>query len=258
MWDQFIYLFPNFRGCTVEVWKWINNFIPHFTGHVLTYPCWNCIIQSIVWTSQLANYHFIKPLQLIYRSCGITTIKCREMETLYLPAFRKGNVVHPSLVESPQRPVIKNLSVFLVVSLSKLLKMKQVDSMLLICEIIWRSDTSRCHSLVTDLNTLRPRKMDAISQTTFSNAFSWMKIFVPNGIFNNITALVQIMAWRRPGERNVNKRLSKQSRRRWIRAHYDIIVIENYLGCSFSLRVMSVLVQEMAWRTHATSHYLKQ
>ena len=27
------------------------------------------------------------------------------------------------------------------------------------------------------LNTLRPRQMDAISQTTFSNAFSWMKMF---------------------------------------------------------------------------------
>ena len=27
------------------------------------------------------------------------------------------------------------------------------------------------------VNTLRPRQMDAISQTTFSNAFSWMKMF---------------------------------------------------------------------------------
>ena len=26
-------------------------------------------------------------------------------------------------------------------------------------------------------NSLRPRQMDAISQTTFSNAFSWMKMF---------------------------------------------------------------------------------
>ena len=24
----------------VEVCKWISNFIPHFTGHVITYPCW--------------------------------------------------------------------------------------------------------------------------------------------------------------------------------------------------------------------------
>ena len=25
----------------VKVWKWISNFIPNFTGHVITYPCWD-------------------------------------------------------------------------------------------------------------------------------------------------------------------------------------------------------------------------
>ena len=30
---------------------------------------------------------------------------------------------------------------------------------------------------LSKLNTFRPRQMDAISQTTFSNGFSWMKIF---------------------------------------------------------------------------------
>ena len=24
---------------TVEIWEWISNFIPHFTGCVITYPC---------------------------------------------------------------------------------------------------------------------------------------------------------------------------------------------------------------------------
>ena len=38
MWDKITYSFPNFNGCTVEVWEWISNFIPHFTGHVITYP----------------------------------------------------------------------------------------------------------------------------------------------------------------------------------------------------------------------------
>ena len=54
-------------------------------------------------------------------------------------------------------------------------------------------------------------KMDAILQTPFSNAFSWnenawvpIKIslkIVPRGPINNIPALVQIMAWRRPGDK---------------------------------------------------------
>ena len=37
--DEIIHPFPN--GWTVEVWEWINDFIPHFIGHVITYPCWD-------------------------------------------------------------------------------------------------------------------------------------------------------------------------------------------------------------------------
>ena len=54
-------------------------------------------------------------------------------------------------------------------------------------------------------------KMAVISQTILSNAFSWMKIlefrlkislkFVPESPINNIPPLVQIMAWRRPGDK---------------------------------------------------------
>ena len=58
--------------------------------------------------------------------------------------------------------------------------------------------------------------MDAISQSPFSIAFSWMNIFefwltfdwlkfVPNGSINNIPATVQIMAWRRPGDKTLSE-----------------------------------------------------
>ena len=56
--------------------------------------------------------------------------------------------------------------------------------------------------------------MAAISQMTFSNAFSWTKMyeymkislkFVPKGTINNIPALVQIMAWHRPGETSLRE-----------------------------------------------------
>ena len=39
VWDEITYPFPNFNGATVEVPEWIRNFIPHFTKHVITYPC---------------------------------------------------------------------------------------------------------------------------------------------------------------------------------------------------------------------------
>ena len=54
-------------------------------------------------------------------------------------------------------------------------------------------------------------KMAAIFLTTFSSAFSWMKSFVfwlrfhwslfVKGAINNIPALVQMMTWRRPGDK---------------------------------------------------------
>ena len=40
MWDEITYSFPKFNGATVEVWEWISNFIPHFTGRMITYSCW--------------------------------------------------------------------------------------------------------------------------------------------------------------------------------------------------------------------------
>ena len=46
--------------------------------------------------------------------------------------------------------------------------------------------------------------MATISQTTLSNAFSWIK-FVPKGPINNIPALVQIMAWRPPGDKQLSE-----------------------------------------------------
>ena len=34
--------FPNFNGYTIKVWEWISNFmIPHLTGQVITYQCWD-------------------------------------------------------------------------------------------------------------------------------------------------------------------------------------------------------------------------
>ena len=41
VWDEITYPFLNFNGATVEVYEWISNFIPHFTMHVITYPCWD-------------------------------------------------------------------------------------------------------------------------------------------------------------------------------------------------------------------------
>ena len=37
-WDEITYPFPNFNGCTVDVWEWIRNFVPHHIMDVISYP----------------------------------------------------------------------------------------------------------------------------------------------------------------------------------------------------------------------------
>ena len=39
MLHKITYPFPNFVGAADEIWEWMSEFIPHFAGHVITYPC---------------------------------------------------------------------------------------------------------------------------------------------------------------------------------------------------------------------------
>ena len=64
------------------------------------------------------------------------------------------------------------------------------------------------------LNTLRPRKIGRhfadIAKCIFLNENVYISIkislyFVPKGPINNIPALVQIMAWRRPGDKPLSE-----------------------------------------------------
>ena len=42
VWNEWNYLtIINFNSAAGGVWEWISNFIPHFAGHVITYPWWD-------------------------------------------------------------------------------------------------------------------------------------------------------------------------------------------------------------------------
>ena len=41
VYDEITDPFPNFNSKAIKVWEWIGNFIQRFTGHVITYPCWD-------------------------------------------------------------------------------------------------------------------------------------------------------------------------------------------------------------------------
>ena len=70
-------------------------------------------------------------------------------------------------------------------------------------------------ALAAPINTLRPRQNgrhfpDDICKCIFLNENIWIPIrfslkFVPEGPINNIPALVQIMAWRRPGDKPLSE-----------------------------------------------------
>ena len=125
------------------------------------------------------------------------------------------------------------------------------------------------------VNTLRPRKMADISQTTFSNVFSSMKMFefrfkfhwsfYPEGLINNIPSLVRIMAWRRPGDKPLSEPMVARlpthiciTRPQWV----------NILSTSYETDLKWVpqspvedkltMVQVMAWYRQGKVHYLSQ
>ena len=113
-----------------------------------------------------------------------------------------------------QRRVTQSFDVFFDLRLNKRLsKQSRCRWFETISRSLWRHCNGYNYSDASRINTLRPNKIVAISQTTFSTAFSWMKDvwmsikislrFVPKVQINNIPALVQIMHWCHPGDWSV-------------------------------------------------------
>ena len=148
------------------------------------------------------------------------------------------------------------------------------------------------------LNSLRPRQneqhfADDIFKRIFVNENVWISIeislkFVPKGPINNIPALVQIMAWRRSGDKPLSEPMMVSfpthicvTRPQWVNINLSSL---ERCGCDFkcekfkcnmvidiwSIQVnitlewmsedqiddKSTLVQVMAWCCQVTYHYL--
>ena len=100
------------------------------------------------------------------------------------------------------------------------------------------------HGELTMINTLRPRQngryfADDIFKCIFLNENVWIPIwislkFVPKGPINNIPALVQIMAWRRPGNKPLSEPMMVSSpthiyvtRPQWVKSRVVIKIINS-------------------------------
>ena len=116
----------------------------------------------------------------------------------------------------------------------------------------------------TPINTLRPRQMDAIVQTTFWNAFSWMNVwipikislkFVPKGRINNIPILVQVMAWRRPGDKPLSEPMMVRlpthicvTRPQWVKFREGSFqVTSHYLSQCWFKSMLTYYVTRLQW-----------
>ena len=126
MWDEIIYPFLNLTGCSVEVWEWINSFIPRFNGasdylsmlvlklgHVnkmntwyLTIPRGTSSITSIV--AKKSQHRMLQISLIFYNHLYNTTIrKCwsiwlclsytritqkHNVSCVYKPVLNSGNI----------------------------------------------------------------------------------------------------------------------------------------------------------------------
>ena len=60
VWDEITYPVPNFNGATIDIWEWIGNFIPHFAGHMFSYPCWDDTKSMLMkWSPAVCMYEFV-------------------------------------------------------------------------------------------------------------------------------------------------------------------------------------------------------
>ena len=77
VWDEMTYPFRNFSGEIVKLRKWTNNFIPHLTGHMITYLCLDlsqCIIHLVIFVSDKTHIH-ISVTREISKLCLLAVFK---------------------------------------------------------------------------------------------------------------------------------------------------------------------------------------
>ena len=76
MWDEITYPFPNFNGCTVEVWEYISNFIVNFildSTIAITVPA-DILAYSSSRTSFIVLRKEFLPVRLFRRDSKHTTL----------------------------------------------------------------------------------------------------------------------------------------------------------------------------------------
>ena len=149
--------------------------------------------QAIIWTN--AGLSLIGPIETYFNGSLIA---------IHMISFKK---IHLKMWSGKRRPFCLGLNVLM----GRYLNFVQRKLTFLL-----QTNKQGTRESLISLNTLRPGKDGShqVWQTTLSNTNSPMKKFkcrkksmkfVPKGPINNIPALVQIMAWCRPGDKPLSE-----------------------------------------------------
>ena len=117
VWDEITYPFSNFNSATVG--RWISNSIPQFTGHAITYPCWDLSWTVLHYTDVIMGTiaSQITSLTIVY-SCVYSGADQRKHQSSASLAFVRG--IHRGPVNSPHKwPVTRKMFSFDDVIMSK-------------------------------------------------------------------------------------------------------------------------------------------
>ena len=82
VWDAITDPFPNSNGCTVEVWEWVRNFIPHFVMDVLAV---NNVSKRGPWIISRSKLQFQESLT---QDVGFVLWKTGKCRAGYCPFLR--------------------------------------------------------------------------------------------------------------------------------------------------------------------------
>ena len=125
--------------------------------------------------------------------------------------------------------------------------------------------TSPHHMLPSLINTLRPRQngrhfADDVFRCIFLNENIWILLkislkFVPKGLINNIPSLVQIMAWRRPGNKPLSEPMLVSllmhicvTRPQWVKPSTAQFILGNIVKCLYFCHLVQTVDILPHWR----------
>ena len=184
MWYEITYPFPNSNGCAVEVWEWISNFL-------------STIYDECNYLSRLGLLNYVNKK---WPQPALDQYVANQTKVAY-QLLIVGNyciLVVITRMTTIAAWVIKTTRMVTMVTRTAVKKMAVV-----ITRVVRVSFGCRFQ-----FNTLRPKQngcqfADDTFQRIFLNENVSISIeislkFVPKGPIENMPALVQIMAWRRP------------------------------------------------------------